>query len=218
MMNVLHADGQCLFVQSLKHCFDDGLFDAYQHLGGVYSGDLLIEKLDDTQTHILLMDLNLPIKDGLSVLPDVRAAFPKLRILILTHYIAPKLVRKAMKNGADGYMLKSSTLAELKGALDELVLGNVFIDDKINLIHNVPMKFDEHFEDEFSLKIHLTPREQEILGLIAQSLTNREIGDQLFISMQTVSVHRKNLMKKMKVHDTAALVRKALRYNLIQLD
>jgi len=176
----------------------------------------LIKYLQLNRYDLILADLYLYQKDMFEAVQHLKSAYPSTRILIVSHYRAPEYARKVFQAGADGYILKTRNLKDLAIAVDSVMKGEVYIDEDVSLSGPVREE-DTQLEDGLSINQALTPRELEILKLISESKTNKDIGEELFISDQTVSVHRKNLMRKLGVHDTTALIKKALRYKLISI-
>jgi DNA-binding NarL/FixJ family response regulator len=163
--------------------------------------------------------MNMPVMDGIGVLERLEEGKPYT--LMLSPYESPKLIRKALGAGADGYLLKSAKLEDLHLAVKTMLKGETFISEGAQL--NKPRtrrarngSGDKYAAvDAFLKKYSLTKRELEILELITQALSNKEIGKTLFISDQTVSVHRKNIMRKLGVSNTAGLIKTAYDHSLV---
>jgi len=189
--------------------------------GRVCTSEELQEAIQSINFDILITELNIPDQDGMEVIKNIREELPAIKILVLSSYTDFKLVKNAMVNGADGYISKASTLSELVYGLEEISEGNTYIGDGIR---TSPAAFSKskkcndsvsNYEDTFTLKQKLTKREQEILELITQGKSNKIIGGELFISDQTVGVHRKNMMKKLNLRSTASLIKFALENHLV---
>jgi DNA-binding NarL/FixJ family response regulator len=174
-----------------------------------------------TQDYVMLMDLNLPDQDGVSLIQTVKKTYPVSKVLAITMYDEPKVVKSAFKAGADGYLLKSSGRAELMKGLREVINGNTYLDVNLKLNQEKDLsnysstQGDEYFEDKFVRKYQVTKRELEILKLITKARSNKDIAKELYISDQTVSVHRKNIMRKLSVSSTASLIRLAYEHNVM---
>lgn len=172
----------------------------------------LLTLLGEQHPDLVLLDLNMPGKDGLEALAEIRSRFPALKTLVLTMYDSPEIVARAFSEGADGYLLKEHGRDELLIAIREVLAGRTFLHQPVKTgIAEVKTKFPDEFRD----KIALTEREIEILRLIAHSYTNKEIGDKLFISEFTVATHRRNLKRKLHAENTADLVRFAFDHQLM---
>lgn len=187
--------------------------------GHAADGKSLMKILPQHLPDILLLDLNLPDEDGLDLIPEIRKRYKDVRIIVLTMYDDPKLVKTARKRGAQGYVLKSCDREELLQALACVSEGECYYAEELASV-NGRSRSDVNLQervyvDKFVRKHHLTKRELEILQLIAQALSNKEIAGQLFISDQTVSVHRKNIMRKLGVSNTAGLVKVAYDNSLV---
>ncbi len=154
---------------------------------------------------VVLMDINLPDKSGIELCRLVKAKSPKAKIIALSNFDQLSYVERMKDSGASGYLLKNTPLAELMEAIQTVNQGG----DWWNYLEN--------FTDQMKAKnvLLLTRREKEVLNLIADGLTNNEIADKLFVSTSTVDSHRKNLISKLNVKNTAALVRTALEHRLI---
>lgn len=219
-LNVLVADDHPIFVEGLQTVLssvDSGKY-AYLIKGVARTGDQVSELLRRSQPDLLLMDLNLPETDGLKVLPTVKKASSNTRVLVMTVFDDPRLVKAAFKAGADGYMLKSGTRDELFKAIEEVLDGHTFLGNGVAVVEHRHLNGSESTgqpERRFARKHGLTRREIEIMRYIGQALSNKDIAEKLYISDQTVSVHRKNIMRKLAVNNTASLIKIAFENNLV---
>lgn len=178
-------------------------------MGEAHDGDVLWQLLQMTAADLLILDLNMPERNGLEIL-EIAGKLPHVpQILVLSMYDDVKIVRAAFRAGADGYILKRATILELYRAIEEVMAGEHFEGTGITMLEpDIPAHFEEdEFRDTFVQRYQLTKREVEILKFIAQAKSNKEIAKTLYISDQTVSVHRKNIMRKMSVNNTAALIK-----------
>jgi len=218
--NIVVLDCQKMFVEGL-----DAYFNLYQKnfkiLNRVCSAEELQKAILIDEFDILIMELNIPDQDGLSLIQHLRNENPEIKILVLSSYTDTKLVRNAMINGASGYVAKKSTFRELVYGIEEIKEGNTYIGDGLRTSPAAykkeiePIKIKSKYNDTFTLKQKLTKREQEILELITQGKSNKHIGKELFISFQTVGVHRKNIMKKLDIRNTISLIKFALENHLV---
>jgi DNA-binding NarL/FixJ family response regulator len=217
-VRIVIADDHQLFIEGIKIILSRADNFQFEIIGEAHSGKDLLELLKEVQPDLLLLDLNMPEGDGLNMLSIVKKKYKSMQVLALTMYDDVKLVRTAFNEGVDGYILKSTGKLELLEAIDEIIDGGRFFGDgvKIHVMSEdqraaLPSKFD----DKFVKKYNLTKREIEILRLITLALSNKEIAKKLFISDQTVSVHRKNIMRKLQVSNTAALIKMAYDNSLV---
>lgn len=178
--------------------------------GGVEAVELALRLRPD----ILLLDMSMPDQDGLAVTRQVRAQVPAARILILTVHEDVGLLREAIKAGASGYVVKRAAEAELIAAIATVLRGDMYVDPTL-----LPSLLGEEAPKaaaEEDAREPLTPRESEVLRLIAQGYTNRQIGEALTLSVRTVEGHRANLSAKLGMHSRVELVRYAREHGLIQ--
>ena len=155
---------------------------------------------------VILMDINLPDKSGIDLCKEVKEKYPGVFIIGLSTFNQQSFIQKMMENGASGYILKNATLDELVEAIDSVVKGKIFLSNETAATLRKP--------DQSSVPV-ITSREKEVLGLVAEGLTNNEIAQQLFISPTTVETHRKSLLNKFGAKNTASLVRMAAQMHLI---
>lgn len=161
--------------------------------------------LHQQQPDVILMDINLPDMSGIDLCKEVKEKYPSVFIIGLSTFNQKSFIQKMMDNGASGYVLKNATQDELMEAITSVANGKRYLS----------------FEAGQTLKklqnnaVLLTGREKEVLELIAEGLTNNEIASRLFVSSTTVDTHRKNLLAKFAVKNTAALIRMAVQMQLI---
>ena len=167
----------------------------------------------DLQPDLVLMDIAMPGLNGLESAERIHSIHPKTKIIILSMHSNEEYVAQALKAGAAGYLLKDAATAELEMALKSVAMGQFYLSPAIsrqvvdNLLRGGPSGLDV-----------LTPRQREILQLIAEGKSTREIADTLHLSVKTVETHRAQLMDRLDIHETAGLVRYAMRKGLIPPD
>lgn len=217
-LNVLVADDHPIFVEGLQSVLSNpgGKF-AYKIRGVARTGTQVTQLLHESQADLLLMDLNLPETDSLKMLPSVKKGSSNTRVLVMTMFDDPRLVKAAFKAGADGYMLKSGSKDELFHAIEEVIEGHTYIGNGLAVVDARPTNGADSVSPDkrFARKYGLTRREMEVMRYIGQALNNKDIAEKLYISDQTVSVHRKNIMRKLAVNNTATLIKMAFENNLV---
>jgi two-component system NarL family response regulator len=212
-LDVLVADNHPIFAEGLQAVLSDPGKDFFFNIKGVAnSGSQVADMLYKNNPDLLLLDLSLPEMDGLKQLSTVKKNHTKTRILVMAGAQAPNLIKEVYDAGADGFMLKSGTKDELLHVIHQIVEGNSFWQ---NIQSNRSWAQTSSQDTVFAATHNLTQREMEILRLIGKALDNHEIGAKLFISHQTVSVHRKNIMRKLGVNSTANLIKIAFENQLV---
>lgn len=162
--------------------------------------------LAQRQPDVILMDINLPDKSGIDLCKEVKEKYPSVFIVGLSTFNQQSFIQKMVTNGASGYVLKNASQEELMEAITTVIKGKTYFSDE------AAQALRKSTNGETPV---LTRREVEILGLIAEGMTNNEIAQQLFISVTTVDTHRKNLLAKFEVKNTAALIRMATQMQFI---
>ena len=163
--------------------------------------------LQQQQPDVILMDISLPDKSGIDLCKEVKEKYPSVFILGLSTFNQESFISKMMDNGASGYVLKNATKEELLEAIETVMKGKLFLSmDAAQSLRSVADKPDMPV---------ITRREKEVLELIAAGCTNAEIAERLFVSVSTIDTHRKNLLEKFNVRNTASLVRLATQQQII---
>lgn len=207
------ADDHPVLIEGFRSLFKDPR-NGIELVLAASNGRDLLNALEGVEADVVLLDLNMRGGHGLDILPDLRELYPELRVVIFTMYENPKFIKFAFKLGAMGYILKIAGLDEVITGVRSVMRGEVFISNGLSVYpgtHN----HSSPFGDEFLLTHSLTKREMEILLLIAQAKSNKEIAEELYISDQTVIVHRKNLMRKLNITNSAGLTKFVIEHNLL---
>lgn len=220
-LNAVIADNQKLFVSGFKHILSS-ISTPEQQVNIVASAETsagLFEKLQHFAADIIFLELNLPDVDVFSIIPKLKEEFPHSKVCVLSLYTEQKFVKSAFQVGADGFYSKLNDTTELYECIKSLMLGNRFLSDGLYITpppraKQINIK-KSNLDDRFLMRQKLTRREQEILNLITKAMNNKEIAEQLYISDQTVGVHRKNIMRKLGVRNTVNLIKFALDYQLV---
>lgn len=210
MRKILIADDHSLFSSGMSALF---VRAGYEVVGTVEKGNDVLYEVITHHPDILILDLNLPKKNGLEVLKEVRAYSRDLIILVVTMYNDRTLINSVRKEGANGYFLKNSDQTELLEAASKLKPGDFMV--SVTVENSNSADPSDLVEDEFDRLIKLTVREKEILKLLVQGLSSKEIGEYLEISPSTVDTHRKNMLKKLSFNKVSELVSYAFRNNLV---
>jgi DNA-binding NarL/FixJ family response regulator len=186
------------------------------HVVGAYpNGSALLEGLAHNCPEVLLLDIILPDTSGKELVTTIKALYPDVKILIVTSLDAPTMVNSLMRRGANGYLLKGAGPQLLVDAIETVYHNQEFIDSalKEQMLQNV-MKYKSDTLQQKTAP-ELTQREKEIIRLIAQEFTTKEISEKLFISYRTAENHRYNLIQKLDVKNTAGLVKAAIHLGLL---
>ncbi len=212
MIKVLIADDHAIVRTGLRALLNSE--PSMELVGEATGGYEAIELAGTSNADILVLDISMPDLDGISVTKNIKSQFPGLHILILTVHEDEALLREAIKVGASGYILKRAAEAELISAIHAIIGGVLYVDpsmvrkllsDEIKPTATLPESVEP-----------LTRREKEILKLIVQGYTNRQIGEELNISMRTAEGHHANLAAKLGLHSRVELVRYARDHGLIE--
>lgn len=172
-----------------------------------------IDRVLETHPDLVLMDVGLPGISGVEATRQIKQALPKTRILILSEHDRPNFIKAALKEGASGYVLKTATTEELLTAVRVVLDGKCYLSPDI--AHHVVSRLGEPTRGSGSTLDSLTHREREVLQLVAEGMSSKEIAHQLCISMRTVDAHRASLMNKIGSRKAAGLVRWAIREGLV---
>lgn len=183
-------------------------------IGEATGGYEAMEMVDLAPPAVLLLDISMPDLDGISVTKNLISRHPDLKILILTIHEDKALLREAIKSGASGYILKKAAEADLIAAIHAILRGETYIDPAMIRDLIVDNTEKEVFPSK-PLVNPLTPRETDVLKLIVSGYTNRQIGEELTISVRTVEGHRANLSGKLGLKNRVELVRYAREQGLI---
>jgi DNA-binding NarL/FixJ family response regulator len=159
---------------------------------------------------VLVMDLTMPRCGGVEAMAQVKKVAPRVRVLVLSMHATPEHVRSALKAGALGYVVKGSGLDHLVKALRVVASGERYLDPSVESLVGGPETVDP-LDD-------LTPRERQVLQLVAEGCTNREVARRLGISPKTADNHRTSLMAKLDLHDAQALTRLAVRRGIVSAE
>jgi DNA-binding NarL/FixJ family response regulator len=166
---------------------------------------------------LLMLDLSMPRLSGISVIKDLRSQFPDLKILVLTVHESDQYVLETFKAGVNGYCIKDSSRDELRIAIDSVLAGKIFISPGIagevvqgNVSGRKTIKKKSNWE-------MITHREREVLKLLAEGYLNKDIGQLLNISIKTVEKHRANIIRKLDLHNVAALTTYAIENGLVSV-
>lgn len=186
-------------------------------LGEASNGQEAVDMTDQLNPDVLIMDIMMPRLNGIQAAEQLRSRKNRTSILLLSMYADEALVYQALQSGVNGYVLKSSASDELVQAVHDVASGKKFLSSPISEIV-MENAFKPRPAGEPDLLATLSPREKEIMQLIAEEHTSLEIGELLSISEKTVEKHRANLMEKLHVRNLAGLVRLAVKYRLVDRD
>lgn len=211
-VKIMIADDHSMIREGLKNLLE--LDGDIQVIAEAVDGEDCLEKLQLVKPDVLLLDINMPKKNGLEVLKSLKSKRSKLKVLVLTVHNEIEYLMKAVDIGVNGYVLKDSESAELKKAIFTVAEGETYIQP--SLIPALNAKMIETNKDAEKIK-SLTKRELDVLKLLAVGMFNKEVGKRLEISERTVKNHVSNIFKKLGVTDRTQAAVFAIRNNLVQI-
>lgn len=186
-------------------------------IGEAENGREALEKAEDLLPDIVVLDISLPLLNGLEVTRQLKKRFPEIRILILTMHTSDEFVFEILNAGAKGYVVKKAAPNELVSAIHAVFLGQSFFSPEISKMMLDRMVERGQLDHESDVNEILTEREREIIQLVAEGHSSRTIAEMLFVSLKTVENHRSNIMKKIDVDNLAGLIKYAISKGIIQI-
>ncbi|MDR7417914.1 MAG: response regulator transcription factor [Armatimonadota bacterium] len=180
------------------------------------NGREALDLVESLRPDLVLMDIAMPGLNGLEATARIGKAYPEVRVVILSMHASEEYVMRALRAGAMGYVLKSAGVAELELAINAVMRGETYLSPPIS--KRLVDDYIRRTSEEGDPLDRLTPRQREILQLIAEGRSTKAIAQTLGLSPRTVETHRAQLMERLGVHDVAGLVRFAVRMGLVQPD
>lgn len=216
MIRVIIADDHHLVRQGIRALLEKA--DEIEVIGEAADGQEALKLVRAHTPDVVVMDISMPRLDGIQATQHICALDKPPRVIVLSMHSKANIVQQVLRSGAKGYLLKSSISEELVWAIQAAVRGEVYLSPGISqaILDNLWALKEELGES--STATLLTPREREVLQLVAEGNTNTEIAEILTLSPKTVEKHRANLMAKLKVNDLPSLMRVAVRDNLIFIE
>jgi two-component system, NarL family, response regulator NreC len=211
---ILLADDHALFRQGLKRILSEK--KDLEVIGEVADGLELIKLLNKVKPHIIILDISMPNIRGIEAIPEIKSIKPDSKILILTMHRDMEYLQQAISSGADGYLLKEDADSELFSAIKKIKQGKIYISPKLSEFLTEDWAKIHRGEHDLSQESEsLTRREREILKMVAEGKSSKEIASLLNISIRTVEHHRANIMEKLNLENIADLIKYAIRKGYI---
>lgn len=204
-MRVLIADDHGVVRQGVRGVLEE--VEGLEIVGEAADGDEALAMIRELDPDVVVLDVNMPGKTGLEVAAELRSEGHSARVLVLSMHDDPEYVLQAVRSGADGYVLKDAAPADLREAVQAVHDGREYFAARVTQQLSVGLRREIEEEQLRTRLDSLTNRETEVLLLVAEGLTNREIGERLEISPRTVETHRERLMDKLRIRTVAGLTR-----------
>ncbi len=212
---VLLVDDHTIVRQGIKALLDTQ--EGIEVVGEAEDGREAIEKVKQMAPNVIVIDITMPNLNGIEATRQIKKINPEIKVLVLTVHDNEEYIHRILQAGASGYLLKESAVSDLVSAINAVEKDDIFLSPSISKV--VVKDYIRHVETESgdfdSLNI-LTNREREVLQLIAEGHTNKEIARILKLSIKTIDVHRSHIMDKLNIHDITGLVKYSIRKGLIK--
>ncbi|MBU1013438.1 MAG: response regulator transcription factor [Bacteroidetes bacterium] len=212
-IKIIIADDHQLFREGLVKLLSNS--SEIEVIAEAENGEDAILKAKDYQPDIMLMDIGMPILNGIEATQKIRNNYPNIKILALSMHIEKDYIKDILDAGASGYLLKNCTYNQLIEAINSVYLGKKYLSEEVTeiVIQDYLAKKEEITKDENTL----SNREIEILKLFAEGNSSREISEKLFISIKTVGTHKQHILKKLDLKTNADMVRYSIKEGIIKL-
>lgn len=214
-IRLLLADDHPVVRQGVRICLEQ--HSRFEIVGEAGTGEETIRMACRLSPDVVLLDINMPKTNGLQVTEQLRKLAPHVRVLILSVEDSDQCILQVVRSGARGYLLKNTTPAELVTAIETVASGQTYF---CHPVAQILQKTHSASQAEAKTRppAQLTPRELEILSLIVNGYTNKQVAAQLNLSVRTVEAHRENMMRKLHLHNVADLTRYAITRGIVSLE
>lgn len=215
-IKILLADDHTIVRKGIRSLLD-GEADI-EVVGEAENGREVLEKVEKLLPDVVLMDSTMPVLNGLEATRQIAKRFPQVKVLVLTMHTNEEYILQFLQAGAAGYLVKQSAPQELMSAIQAVYRGDYFLSPAISRTIVEEYIRQAKVTDKEDRYDQLTDREREVLQLIVEGFSNREIAERLHISLKTAGVHRINLMHKLNIHNLTELTKFAIRKGIISLE
>lgn len=210
-IQVVLADDHALVRAGIRALLER--IDSVEVVGEAGDGQQVLDLIEELEPDVVLLDLTMPGLSGFEVLKETSEKFPAVNMIVLSVHDSEEYARHALRSGAVGYLPKCAASAELEVALEQVLRGEKYVSPSI-----APEASLEFSRQSTETAAELTPRQVEVLTLIARGSSTRTIASSLNIAVKTVETHRAQLMERLNIHDVAGLVRYAIKKGLVNID
>jgi len=207
-IRILLADDHALIRQGLRALLEK---QGFQVVCEASDGQETLRSVEQTQPDVAIVDISMPILNGVDAARQLKKSSPKTKVILLTQHDEDQYVTESLRAGVTGYVLKSQAGSDLVHAIQEVCRGSVYLSPKISRA-----VVDAYLSKTYVAADPLSGRERQVLQLVGEGKSTKDIATHLGISVKTAESHRARLMKKLDIHETASLVRYAIRNGLIQ--
>ena len=216
-IKILFADDHGIVRDGLRSLFKSD--PEFVIVGEAADGNEAIELVAKHKPNVAILDISMPNLNGIEATTIIKKNFPNTKVLILTIHEDEEYIQEMILAGADGYVVKNAEKKEIFDGVKAVAQSETFFSPSVSKVLLEGLIKRTRSKETFLQNIDnkLTKRETEILRLIAEGMTSKEISEKLFLSISTVNSHRMNMMKKLDIHDTASLVKYAIQRNLIEV-
>ena len=202
------ADDHVLVRQGLKSLLER---EGFQVVAEAADGQEAVRQVESLQPDIAVMDVSMPTLNGLNAAREISRSFPKTRTILLTQHDESQYIREALEAGVKGYVLKNQVASDLLQAIRQVSRGQVYLSPGVS-----GAIMEAYHSKSEKTESPLTLRERQVLQLIAEGKSTKDVASLLGISVKTAESHRTRLMQKLGIHETASLVRCAVRHGIVQ--
>jgi DNA-binding NarL/FixJ family response regulator len=214
-IRILVADDHAIVRRGLVSLLS--LNKSFEVIGEVTDGRMAVEQALEKRPDVVLMDIGMPVLNGLEATEQLNKLAPDVKVLVLSAYDNEEYIDRVAKSGAMGYVLKNSSVEQLSEAIVTVDNGQKYFSPPITTILVDRYNKLSPVAEQTERNSRLTQRERQVLQLLAEGKSHREIAEHLFIAVRTVDTHTNNIMQKLEIHDTAGLVTYAIKNGIIIL-